>query len=274
MPDFLHMEGLTAGYGQAVVLNGLTLSVNRGETLAILGRNGVGKTTLLETLMGNTAVKRGAIHWLGQDITRLNPADRARRGIGWVPQEREVFPSLTVQENLQVVALPGVWNTARVYELFPRLRERRGNYGGQLSGGEQQMLAIGRALMTNPQLLLLDEPMEGLAPIIVEELADAIRAMCQRDGLTAIVVEQHPVLALSMSHQAIVLERGSIKYRGSSADLAGNPALLGELLGVASHRNAGQPSADDAAHAAAGPAAAQPLAAQPFAAHPAAPTAH
>ena len=236
MSDFLHIDGLTAGYGQAIVLNDLTLSVERGQTLAILGRNGVGKTTLLETLMGNTAVKRGSIRWLGQDITRCNPADRARRGIGWVPQEREVFPSLTVHENLQVVALPGAWNVARVYELFPRLFERRGNYGGQLSGGEQQMLAIGRALMTNPQLLLLDEPMEGLAPIIVEELAGAIRAMCQREGLTAIVVEQHPVLALSMSHQAIVLERGSIRYRGNSADLSANPSLLGELLGVASQR--------------------------------------
>ena len=239
MSDFLHIENLTAGYNDAVVLNNLSLRVERGESLAILGRNGVGKTTLLETLMGNTTVKQGRIHWLGEDITRLRPAERARRGIGWVPQEREVFPSLTVRENLEVIARGTHWTLDRVYDLFPRLRERAGNYGGQLSGGEQQMLAIGRALMTNPQLLMLDEPMEGLAPIIVEELSAAVRRMCAEEGLTAIIVEQHPVLALSMSKNAIVLERGVVTYSGSSGELAGDAERLAQLLGVGQKRAAG-----------------------------------
>jgi branched-chain amino acid transport system ATP-binding protein len=230
--DFLQIEHLTAGYAQAVVLNDLSFSMERGHSLAILGRNGVGKTTFLETLMGNTAVKRGAIRWLGQDITRAKPAERARRGIGWVPQEREVFASLTVRENLEVVSRGSHWTIDRVYDLFPRLRERAGNYGNQLSGGEQQMLAIGRALMTNPQLLLLDEPMEGLAPIIVEELAKAVRRMCAEEGLTTIIVEQHPVLALTMSEHAIVLERGMVAHSGSSRELAADAAKLDELLGV------------------------------------------
>jgi len=230
--DFLQIENLTAGYHDAVVLSDLSVTIERGQSLAILGRNGVGKTTLLETLMGNTTVKRGRIRWLGEDITRLRSADRARRGIGWVPQEREVFPSLTVRENLEVIARGTHWTLERVYGLFPRLRERAGNYGGQLSGGEQQMLAIGRALMTNPQLLLLDEPMEGLAPIIVEELSEAVRRMCAEEGLTAIIVEQHPVLALSMSQHAIVLERGVVSYAGSSAELAADAERLDQLLGV------------------------------------------
>ncbi|VCU68494.1 High-affinity branched-chain amino acid transport ATP-binding protein LivF [Pigmentiphaga humi] len=232
MSDFLQIENLTAGYHDAIVLNNLSVSIERGQSLAILGRNGVGKTTLLETLMGNTTIKRGAIRWLGQDITRLRPAERARRGLGWVPQEREVFASLTVRENLEVIARGSHWTLERVYKLFPRLRERAGNYGNQLSGGEQQMLAIGRALMTNPQLLLLDEPMEGLAPIIVEELSEAVRHMCAEEGLTAIIVEQHPVLALSMSQHAIVLERGTVTYAGSSAELAADGERLNQLLGV------------------------------------------
>ncbi len=237
MSDFLDIDKLTAGYNAAVVLSNLSVRIERGQSLAILGRNGVGKTTLLETLMGNTSVKQGTIRWLGQDITRLRPSERARRGIGWVPQEREVFPSLTVRENLEVVARGGgQWNLERVYELFPRLRERHSNYGGQLSGGEQQMLAIGRALMTNPQLLLLDEPMEGLAPIIVEELSEAVRGMCERDGLTAIIVEQHPVLALSMSKHVIVLERGTVSHTGGSAELANDAEKLNQLLGVAARR--------------------------------------
>ena len=230
--DFLEVRNLTAGYGSAVVLNDLSLQVERGKSLAILGRNGVGKTTFLETLMGNTTVKSGSIHWLGQNITKLAPSERARRGIGWVPQEREVFPSLTVKENLEVISRGSHWNLERVYALFPRLKERSGNYGNQLSGGEQQMLAVGRALMTNPQLLLLDEPMEGLAPIIVEELSASIMDMCAREGLTTIIVEQHPVLALAMSEQVIVLERGTVRHTGPSAALANDPQLLNELVGV------------------------------------------
>ncbi|OUL99804.1 ABC transporter ATP-binding protein [Variovorax sp. JS1663] len=232
MPELLAFDTLTAGYGNAVVLDRLSFSLDEGLSLAVLGRNGVGKTTLLETLMGNTRVMGGAIRWQGQDITRLAPHRRVRAGLGWVPQEREVFPSLTVEENLLVVARRGPWHLRRVYALFPRLQERRGNYGNQLSGGEQQMLAIGRALMTNPRLLLLDEPMEGLAPIIVEELARAIRALGEREGLACIVVEQHPVLALSMTQQAIVLERGTLVHAGDSAGLAGDTALLHRLLGV------------------------------------------
>ena len=232
MAELLAFDQVTAGYGEAVVLDRLGFSLGEGESLAILGRNGVGKTTLLETLMGNTRVLGGAVRWRGQDITRWPAHQRARAGLGWVPQEREVFPSLTVEENLTVVARRGGWTLERVYAFFPRLRERRGNYGNQLSGGEQQMLAIGRALMTNPALLLLDEPMEGLAPIIVEELAAAIRRLCDEEGLASIVVEQHPVLALEMTHRSIVLERGTVVHAGDSAALAGDAALLERLLGV------------------------------------------
>ena len=232
MADLLAFDDVVAGYGNAVVLHRLGFTLAEGQSLAVLGRNGVGKTTLLETLMGNTRVTQGAIRWCGEDITRWPAHRRVRTGLGWVPQEREVFPSLTVEENLTVVARPGPWDLQRVYGFFPRLRERRGNYGNQLSGGEQQMLAIGRALMTNPRLLLLDEPMEGLAPIIVEELAASIRRLCEGEGLASIVVEQHPVLALEMTHQAIVLERGTVVHAGTSAALAADAALLDGLLGV------------------------------------------
>jgi branched-chain amino acid transport system ATP-binding protein len=190
---------------------------------------------LLETLMGNTRVMGGRIVWRGRDITRTHSHKRVHAGLGWVPQEREVFPSLTVDENLKVVARPGPWSVKRVYELFSRLHERRGNYGNQLSGGEQQMLAIGRALMTNPKLLLLDEPMEGLAPIIVAELTKSIRVMCQQEGLASIVVEQHPVLALAMTDDVIVLERGMVVHSGASQGLASDVNLLDQLLGIGAH---------------------------------------
>ncbi len=232
MAEFLAFEGVSAGYGEAVVLDRLRFSLAEGRSLAILGRNGVGKSTLIETLMGNTRVMAGRVLWQGRDITRLPSHQRVRAGLGWVPQEREVFPSLTVEENLTVVARKGAWNLQRVYALFPRLRERRGNYGNQLSGGEQQMLAVGRALMTNPQLLLLDEPMEGLAPIIVDELAEAIRQMCAQEGLASVVVEQHPVLTLAMTDEVIVLERGVVVHQGASSALAADTALLDRLLGV------------------------------------------
>lgn len=232
MAEMLAFDGVVSGYGYAVVLDHLSFSLPRGKSLAVLGRNGVGKTTLLETLMGHTRMMSGSIHWGGRDISRLEPHRRAHAGLGWVPQEREVFASLSVEENLRVVARPGRWDLQRVYGFFPRLQERRGNYGNQLSGGEQQMLAIGRALMTNPELLLLDEPMEGLAPIIVEELARAITVLCEQEGLASIVVEQHPVLALSMTNQAIVLERGRIVHSGDSTALAADAALLNRLLGV------------------------------------------
>ena len=236
MSDLMAFEGVTAGYGAAIVLHDVSIAIRPGESLALLGRNGVGKTTFLETLMGNTRLRGGTIRFRGQDITRLRSYERVRAGLGWVPQEREVFPSLTVLENLTVVARAApaapTWTLPRIFDLFPRPAERRGNYGGQLSGGEQQMLAIGRALMTNPSLLLLDEPMEGLAPIIVEELATAIRRMGESDGLTCIIVEQHPILAFSMTRNAAILERGTIVHAAPCASLAQDHATLDRMLGI------------------------------------------
>lgn len=230
MADALVFDGVVAGYGDAVVLDGLAFVLAVGESLAVLGRNGVGKSTLLEPLMGNTRVRSGTIGWRGRDITRMPAYRRARAGLGWVPQEREVFPSLTVEENLDVVARKGPWTRERVYRMFPRLAERRLNFGDQLSGGEQQMLAIGRALMTN--LLLLDEPTEGLAPLVAQKLSAAIRRLCKDEGIAAILVEQHPEVALDMSQKAIVLERRRVVHQGSSCDLAVKPKLLEGLLGV------------------------------------------
>ena len=228
----LALDGVRAGYGEAVVLDGISLAVPEGGSLAVLGRNGVGKTTLLLTIMGYTAVSRGAIAWRGRPITRMPAHRRALDGIGWVPQEREIFPSLSVEENLTVAARPGRWDLARVYQLFPRLAERRGNMGHHLSGGEQQMLAIARALMTNPALLLLDEPLEGLAPIVVEELAAVIRRLRGDDGAAVILVEQHAEIALSLTESALVLERGSVVHRAPSQALIADPATLDRLVGL------------------------------------------
>lgn len=233
MPDtLLALHDVRAGYGDAVVLDGVSLDVPEQGGLAVLGRNGVGKTTLLLTIMGYTAVRRGAIRWRGEDITRLAPHRRARRGIGWVAQEREIFPSLTVEENLTVASRPGRWDAGAVYDLFPRIKERRGSLGNQLSGGEQQMVAIARALMTNPALLLLDEPLEGLAPIIVEELTQAIRRMMAEEGTAVILVEQHAEIALGLTDEAVVLERGSIVHRAPSQDLLGDAAALDRFIGL------------------------------------------
>ncbi|HEY4069323.1 MAG TPA: ABC transporter ATP-binding protein [Burkholderiaceae bacterium] len=228
----LEIDDLVAGHGEALALHGISLRLPEGESLAVLGRNGAGKTTLIETLMGLTTVHGGEIRFAGRRLNGRSPVQRARAGLGWVPQEREVFASLTVLQNLTVVQRPGPWNLASVIELFPRLGERGQNLGNQLSGGEQQMLAIGRALMTNPRLLLLDEPMEGLAPIIVEELAAAIRTMVRATGLTAVVVEQHPAVALSMSSRALILEQGRPVHEAASADLEGDDATLDRYLGV------------------------------------------
>lgn len=233
MAEALVLDGVTAGHGGATVLHRIGLALAEGESLAVLGRNGAGKTTLIETLMGHTRVAAGSIRWHGQDIACWPPERRARAGLGWVPQAREVFPSLTVEENLVVVARRGPWDLRRVYGFFPLLRERRTHRGNQLSGGEQQMLAIGRALMTNPRLLLLDEPMEGLAPVLVASLAASIRRLCASEGLASIVVEQHPVLALDMTHRAIVLERGEVVHESASAALADDAVLRGRLLGIA-----------------------------------------
>jgi branched-chain amino acid transport system ATP-binding protein len=225
----LELRDVRAGYGDAVVLDGISLEVPANGSLAVLGRNGVGKSTLLLTIMGYTRLHRGGLLWDGKPISRLPAHQRARLGIGWVAQEREIFPSLTVEENLCVAAREGEWNLDRVYDLFPRLRERRSNFGNQLSGGEQQMLAIARALMTNPRLLLLDEPLEGLAPIIVEELASSLANL---KGMAVVLVEQHVEIALSLCREALVIERGRVAHRGASRELASNDALLERYLGV------------------------------------------
>jgi branched-chain amino acid transport system ATP-binding protein len=228
----LELDGIRAGYGDAVVLDGISFALPEQGSLAVLGRNGVGKSTLLLTIMGYTAVRRGTIRWRGEDITQLAPHRRARLGLGWVAQEREIFPSLTVEENLTVAARPGRWDLNAVYDLFPRLRERRGNFGNQLSGGEQQMLAIARALATNPALLLLDEPLEGLAPIIVEELTATIARMITDEGTAVILVEQHADVALSLTREAVVLERGAIVHRGASAEILKDAAVLERYIGL------------------------------------------
>ncbi len=232
MTDLLAAETLSAGYGGAVVLGGVSFSLAEGRSLAVLGRNGMGKTTLLNTIMGLTRHRGGTLRLAGRDITRLAPEARAASGIGWVPQERNIFRSLTVEENLTAVARPGAWDVARVYALFPRLAERRGNMGTQLSGGEQQMLAIGRALMLNPSLLLLDEPTEGLAPILVQEVLAATRRILREEGVSAILVEQHARKALEVTDDALVLVRGSVALTAASADLLADPSLLDATLGV------------------------------------------
>jgi branched-chain amino acid transport system ATP-binding protein len=226
------ISDLRAGYGSAVVLDGISLALPERGSLAVLGRNGVGKSTLLLTIMGYTKVGRGRILWRGADITREPPHRRARAGIGWVAQEREIFASLSVEENLTVAARDGRWNLPAVYDLFPRLAERRRNFGNQLSGGEQQMLAIARALMTNPSLLLLDEPLEGLAPIVVEELAAAIARMTSEGSNAIILVEQHADIALALTEQAVVIERGCVVHHGPSSALLADHAALDRLIGL------------------------------------------
>ena len=228
----LQLEDLRAGYGEAVVLQDVAFTLAAGESLAVLGRNGVGKTTLLATIMGHTTQHRGRIRWKGIDLAGVPVYRRVAAGIAWVVQERGIFPSLSVEENLDVAARPGPWSRKRAYELFPRLYERRRNMGNQLSGGEQQMLAIARALTGNPSLLLLDEPLEGLAPIIVRELTGVLRRLIAEAGLTLILVEQHARVALQLTQHAIVLDRGRIAHAGPSQALAGDQALLQQLLGV------------------------------------------
>ena len=232
MPDLLTIERLSAGYGEAVVLNEVSLALAEGRSLALLGRNGMGKTTLINSIVGVTRFIAGRIGLDGRDITPLRADQRALAGIGWVPQERNIFKSLTVEEHLTAVARPGPWDLARVYRLFPRLEERKRNLGNQLSGGEQQMVAIARALMVNPSLLLLDEPMEGLAPIIVQELMGMIRDLIRAGGMAVIVVEQHARLALSLTRHAIVLDRGRVVHASDCESLLAQPATLDRLVAV------------------------------------------
>jgi branched-chain amino acid transport system ATP-binding protein len=228
----LRLENVTAGYGAATVLHGISLELPEHGSLAVLGRNGVGKSTLLLTIMGFTQMRGGRVFWRGEDISKLPPHRRAAGGIGWAAQEREIFPSLTVVENLTVAARPGPWDIDKVFKMFPRLNERRRNMGNQLSGGEQQMLAIARALMLNPSLLLLDEPCEGLAPVIVDELVAAMKLMLSDRSIAIILVEQHTAIALEMTAQAIVLERGAVAHRADSAALQSDTATLERLVGL------------------------------------------
>jgi branched-chain amino acid transport system ATP-binding protein len=228
----LELRDVRAGYGDAVILDGVSLEVPERGSLAVLGRNGVGKSTLLLTLMGFTRLHAGSIFWKGRDITALASHRRALAGLGWVAQEREIFASLTVEENLTVAARPGSWDLKKVYGLFPRLQERRASMGNQLSGGEQQMLALARALMTNPSLLLLDEPLEGLAPLIVEEVAAALKKMIDGEGMAAVLVEQHTELALSLTQDALVIERGIVAHRARSADFALDVGTLERYVGL------------------------------------------
>jgi branched-chain amino acid transport system ATP-binding protein len=235
MPELLKIEQLSAGYGEAVVLSNVSLALAEGEALALLGRNGMGKTTLINSIVGVTRYFSGLIALDGADITRLRPDQRAHLGVGWVPQERNIFKSLTVQENLTAVAQPGPWSIDKIYMLFPRLEERRQNLGNQLSGGEQQMLAVGRALALNPRVLLLDEPLEGLAPILVDELLAALRRVIREEGMSAILVEQNAKKILGVTDRAIILERGAVVHSADSVTLAADRVALETHLGVTDH---------------------------------------
>jgi branched-chain amino acid transport system ATP-binding protein len=232
MSDFLAIENLRAGYGEAVVLPEMSLRLGDGQVLALLGRNGTGKTTLINSIVGVTRRFSGTISLGGRDITTMRPDQRARAGIGWVPQERNIFRSLTVEENMTAVAQPGPWTVRKIYDMFPRLEERKDNFGNQLSGGEQQMLAIGRALTLNPKVLLLDEPTEGLAPIIVEELLKALGNITRAGGICSIIVEQNAQKILGLADRVVILERGTIVHDAASAALKADPATLERYLGV------------------------------------------
>ena len=233
MSDLLTIANLRAGYGEAVVLPDLTLHLPEGQVLALLGRNGAGKTTLINSIVGVTTRFSGTLTLDGRDITSMRPDQRARAGIGWVPQERNIFKSLTVEENMTAVMQPGPWTLAKIYAMFPRLDERKRNFGNQLSGGEQQMLAVGRALTLNPKVLLLDEPTEGLAPIIVEELLAALGTITRDGGICTIIVEQNARKSLKLADRVVIVERGAIVHDAASSDLRDDPATLERFLGVA-----------------------------------------
>jgi branched-chain amino acid transport system ATP-binding protein len=230
MPDALRLSGLRAGYGETVILEDVSLNLPERGSLAVLGRNGVGKTTLMSTIMGHTSFHAGSVEFNGARVEKLAVYERVRLGIGYVPQGRDIFPSLSVEENLTVAARTGRWTLERVYDLFPRLAERKHHRGNQISGGEQQMLAIGRALMGNPTLLLMDEPLEGLAPIIVEALLQSLKRLMSEDALAVILVEQHAKLALQVTNEALVMSRGRVIHHGPSDALLRDPERLASLV--------------------------------------------
>jgi branched-chain amino acid transport system ATP-binding protein len=232
MADLLALDNVTAGYRDTVVLENVSAAIGAQESWAVLGRNGVGKTTLLMTVMGLTSLRGGSIKLAGAEITGLTTHRRARAGIGYVPQEREIFPSLTVDENLRVATTPGEWDRERAYDLFPRLAERKRNYGNQLSGGEQQMLAVARALVSNPKVLLLDEPFEGLAPVIIDTLAGALMRLKRESHIATVLVEQQVDVTLELTECALVLDKGQIVWSGTSPDLAGDRERLASLVGL------------------------------------------
>ena len=236
MSDLLNIERLTAGYGEAIVLTDVSFKIAKGQALALLGRNGMGKTTLVNSVIGVTRHISGSISLDGHDITGMRPDQRAHVGIGWVPQERNIFRSLTVEENMTAIERPGPWTLAKVYALFPRLAERRHNLGNELSGGEQQMLAVARALVLNPRIMLLDEPLEGLAPILIEELLTVLRKIIREEGLSAILVEQNAQKILGITDLAIIIERGSIVYQDDSSALRADRSVLETYMGVNRHK--------------------------------------
>ncbi|MFB9947573.1 ABC transporter ATP-binding protein [Rhizobium puerariae] len=228
----LSLQNVTAGYGQTHILRSLSLRIERSERVAVIGRNGAGKTTMLSTVMGLTRLHGGKIGLGGDDISHLAPHQRSMRGLGLVPQTRDIFPSLTVEENLTAV-IRGNASLDEAYALFPRLKERRRNGGTQLSGGEQQMLAIARTLMTEPSIVMLDEPLEGLAPVICEQLMSAFEQLAADGRRTVILVEQRASAALAFATRAIVITNGSIVYDGSTDALKQQPELLERHIGVA-----------------------------------------
>ena len=236
MSAVLQVAALDAGYGSVHILHRVELRVEAGQRWAVLGRNGVGKTTLLKAIMGLADVAQGAIQWDGQDITGWTTRQRAMAGLGYVPQTRDIFPSLTVAENL-LAGLKGRPQKCiqEAYELFPRLAQRRDNAGTQLSGGEQQMLSVARTLLGQPRLLLLDEPLEGLAPIICQELMHAFEQLARNQSVAVVLVEQKTDAALRFADQALILERGAVVHTGTSAQLKAQASLLERHVGLAGH---------------------------------------